>query len=168
MVPLSLATYVVNSPKDIQFIDHIDFYVFLEKEKRKCYQPLWTNFNLLTQGRTIQIWGPSNWKIRVTFDGEEHTIREEDVFEKNPCERDPRVFRYYDYKAMEDNNEEENNGDNIEEDELYQEENGLHYNDEDDYENDAEENDEDDYATDSQNEGEQIVPCTPRRYRQGM
>lgn len=69
-----LAKYTFCTPKDIQFIDNMDFYLFLEKEKRRMYQPLWYNFNLLAEGRTLQIWGPGNWKIRCPFAGEGHQI----------------------------------------------------------------------------------------------
>lgn len=52
-----MANYTINPPRDTQFMDHIDYYLFLEKEKerRKGFQPLWYNFNLLAQGRTLQV-----------------------------------------------------------------------------------------------------------------
>lgn len=63
LVPLQIAKYIHSERKDIQFMDHINFYLFLETEKRRKYEPLWYNFNLMAEGCTIQIWGPNNWKI---------------------------------------------------------------------------------------------------------
>lgn len=96
---------------------------------------MWTNFNLLTQGRTIQIYGPSNWKIRVPFDGEEHTLRNEDIFEDYPRRRNQMIFNHdYSRRVLEANEE-------LDEDES-DDEGGILY---DDPINDEE------YFTDSQN-----------------
>lgn len=145
VVPLGLANFYSNKPKDINFMDTIEYYVFLEQERRKCYQLFWANFNLLTQGRTIQIQGPSKWKIRIPFDGEEHTIREQDIFEGTKRDRCP-IFnnRQNDLPKIEENDEGED------EDDLYQEENDLYIDDD-----DMEENEEEEYATDSQNDDEE-------------
>lgn len=40
LVPIALATYFSHEPTDIQFMDNIDFYLYLEQDKRKAYQPL--------------------------------------------------------------------------------------------------------------------------------
>lgn len=53
---------------------------------------MWTNFNLLTQGRTIQIYGPSNWKFRIPFGGDENTLRHEDIFKDTPRGRNLMAF----------------------------------------------------------------------------
>lgn len=34
LVPITLAKYVVCAPNEIHFMDHVDFYLFLEQEKR--------------------------------------------------------------------------------------------------------------------------------------
>lgn len=60
LVPLQSAQYSYTYPRDIKFMDTIDFYLFLEQEKRRRFQPLWRNYNLLAEGRTIQIWGPGH------------------------------------------------------------------------------------------------------------
>lgn len=65
-------------------MDIIDFYLFLEQEKRRKYQPLWHNLNLLADGRTIQIWGPGHWKMRCPFAGDGHRISQEDIVEGIP------------------------------------------------------------------------------------
>lgn len=119
-------------------MNDMDFYLFLEQEKRRMYQPLWYNFNLLAKGHTLQIWGPSNWKIRCPFAGEGHQIVQEDVVEGNPRWRYPRAVYnpvYINYHqddlstSEEIENEEQNNRDNIAEDEEYAEENRIHYDD---------------------------------------
>lgn len=79
-----MAKYASHVPRDIQFMNHMDFYLFLEQEKCRSYQPLWQNFNLLTEGRTMQIWGPSNWKIRYPFSGEGNSITPHDIAEGDP------------------------------------------------------------------------------------
>lgn len=97
LVPITLAKYVVCAPNEIHFMDHVDFYLFLEQEKRWAYQPLWYNFNLLTEGRTIHIWGPNNWKFRIRFQGEENTLRQDDIVEGDARYRNPVAYynQYY-------------------------------------------------------------------------
>lgn len=72
LVPVQLARYTISPPRDIQFIKHMKYYLFLETKVSRKYEPLWYNFNFTTEGRTMQIWAPSNWKIRCPFSSEGH------------------------------------------------------------------------------------------------
>lgn len=128
------------------------FYLFLEQEKRRAYQPLWHNFNLLVEGRTMQIWGPGHWKIRCPFSGEGHTITPFDIAEADPRwqwryrHNYHQVYLNYqdDYlkanEQLDQENEEQNNDENIHDDELQEDENGIHY---EDYNNDQNNDEED-------------------------
>lgn len=124
------------------------------------YQPLWQNFNLLTEGRTMQIWGPSNWKIRCPFSGEGHTITPHDIAEGNPRWRYPRTFHqvYINYHQDDqadilntdeelEENEEQNIGENIAKDKE-DPENDIHYEDDNHEENNDEGDSKDDVAED--------------------
>lgn len=93
IVPIALDKYTICAPNDIDFMDHIEFYLFLEQEKRRAYQPLWYNFVLLTEGRAIQIRGPSNWRFRMPFIGDSNTLRDEDVIESDVRYRDPMAYQ---------------------------------------------------------------------------
>lgn len=58
--PIREAQNPFNPPRDVKFTDGMDFYLFLETEERRKFEPMWYNFNLMTEGRTLQIWAPSN------------------------------------------------------------------------------------------------------------
>lgn len=58
--PIREAQNPFNPPRDVKFTDGMDFYLFLEIEERRKFEPMWYNFNLMTEGRTLQIWAPSN------------------------------------------------------------------------------------------------------------
>lgn len=40
LVPIQLARYTINPPRDIQFTVNMDFYLFLETKERRKYEPL--------------------------------------------------------------------------------------------------------------------------------
>lgn len=146
LVPLSAATYLRNPPTDIEFMDHLDFYIFLEQERKRVFNPTWPNYNLLCQGRTLIIYGPSNWKIRVPFEGDEACIKHEDFMERPHQQRDPMVYNIDNRhrRLMADELLEDNSEDKDEEDiwrRLQEEEN-----------KDAARLDESDHFDDSQNE----------------
>lgn len=47
---------MTSLPRDLEYIEDINVYVFLETEEHMKYEPWWYNFNLVAKGRTIQIW----------------------------------------------------------------------------------------------------------------
>lgn len=53
---LRLASFINSPPQDLNYIEDINFYLFLEKEQALNYDPWWNNFDLAAEGRTIQIW----------------------------------------------------------------------------------------------------------------
>lgn len=139
---------------------------------------MWYNFNLLTEGRTIQIWGPSNWRFRIPFNGDRTTIRADDIMEGDARYSNP--MAYYNQfhsnlvarEVIEDPTQQDycslrqNNHDNDDDDESrYAEETGVHFNEEpaQEEENEDEESDsqyqeaqDPNEATDSQNEDDDI------------
>lgn len=84
-----MATYLQSDPQDLDYINDINFYLFLNTEDRRKYEPWWYNFNLVAEGRTLQIWVPSNWKMRLPFLGCGLTVKAEDIMERNPEVRLP-------------------------------------------------------------------------------
>lgn len=110
VVPIQVARHTISIPKDITFINDMDYYLVLETEERRKYEPLWYNFNLLTKGRTMQIWAPSNWKIRIPFSRQGNKIICEDMVEGDPGRRNPTTSPIIDYglDTSEEEEEEEN------------------------------------------------------------
>lgn len=96
-VPIREARHPLNPPKDTQFIDDMDFYLFLETEERRRFEPLWYNFNLMTKESTLQIWAQSNWKIRIPFSSQGRRITHEDIIENDPTQRQPTAYPLIDY-----------------------------------------------------------------------
>lgn len=131
VAPIRSAVYMHNPPKDIEFIEDINFYLFLETEERRKYEPWWYNFNMVAKGRTLQIWIPSNWKMRIPFAGQGTRIVSEDIVEGGLVYRLSTRLPIIDYDITTreelDDNQESNNAENLEEDELFGE-NDLHYN----------------------------------------
>lgn len=53
IVPIRQASYMQSDPKDLEFVEDINFYLFIETETRRKYEPWWYNFNLVAEGRTL-------------------------------------------------------------------------------------------------------------------
>lgn len=51
----------------------------------------------MIEGRTLQIWAPSNWKIRIPFSGQGRRIVQEDIIEGDPTHRNPTTIPVIDY-----------------------------------------------------------------------
>lgn len=130
-----------SPPRDLEYLEDINFYLFLETKERRKYEPWWYNFNLVDEGRTIQIWVPSNWKMRIPFSGKGCNTRCEDIMEGDPEFRLPTRVPILDFdvgtnEEMDDDhlihngeinkfeiNDEENMGD----DRVHDKENGLQH-----------------------------------------
>lgn len=108
MVPINDARYPLNPQRDIELIDDIYFYLFLETEKQRKFEPMWYNFNLITEGRILQIWAPSK-KIRILFSSQGKRIIQDDIIENDPTLRLWMTFPIinYDVTTSEEMNEEE-------------------------------------------------------------
>lgn len=113
MVPINDARYRLNPPRDIELIDDIYFYLFLETEKQRKFEPMWYNFNLITEGRILQIWVPSK-KIRILFSSQGKRITQDDIIENDPTLRLWMTFQIIDYDVTttEKMNEEVGENDN--------------------------------------------------------
>lgn len=97
IVPIREARHPLNPPRDVKFINEMDFYLFLETEERRKFEPMWNNFNLMTEGRTLQIWVPNNWKIRIPFSCQGRRITHKDIIESDPTQRQPTGYPIIDY-----------------------------------------------------------------------
>lgn len=108
VVPINDARYRLNPPRDIELIDDIYFYLFLETEKQRKFEPMWYNFNLITEGHILQIWVPSK-KIRILFSSQGKRITQDDIIENDPTLRLWMTFQIinYDVTTSEKMNEEE-------------------------------------------------------------
>lgn len=113
VVPINDARYRLNPPRDIELIDDIYFYLFLETEKQRKFEPMWYNFNLITEGRILQIWVPSK-KIRILFSSQGKRITQDDIIENDPTLRLWMTFQIIDYDVTttEKMNEEVGENDN--------------------------------------------------------
>lgn len=116
VVPIRMATYLNSDPPDIKYINDINFYLFLETEERRKYEPWWYNFNLVAKGRTIQIWVPSNWKMRLPFAGKGLTVRAEDIMERDPEGRLPIRLPIIDYDVTTSEELSDDNDRNVDQD----------------------------------------------------
>lgn len=124
IVPIRMATYLQFDPQDLDYINDMNFYLYLHTEDRRKYEPWWYNFNLVAEGRTIQIWVPSNWKMRLPFAGHSLKIRAEDIMERNPELRLPVRILILDFDpTTSEEMENEDNAENVEQPEPRNEQN---------------------------------------------
>lgn len=58
----------------------------------------------------LQIWAPSNWRIRIPFSGQDRQITHEDIIKNDPTWRRPMTLPIIDYDVTtsEELNEEDN------------------------------------------------------------
>lgn len=55
VVPIREARHPLSPPRDLDFIDDMEFYLFIETEERRKFEHLWFNFNLMIERKTLQI-----------------------------------------------------------------------------------------------------------------
>lgn len=96
----------------------MDFYLFLEIKKRRKHESVWFNFNLMVKGRTLQIWAPINWKIRIPFSGQGGRLIHKDIMKEDPVHRNPIVILAIDYNVITSEDEDQVYEDNDEEDKM--------------------------------------------------